>query len=76
MFEDMGTGALLGAAVAAIALLLLAFIRKPVKCAACGKEQPRFRVPKTGAQAALGGYTCAGCGAELDAKGQVRGKKG
>lgn len=72
--DDMMSGAVIGAVTAAIVLLVLVLFRKPVKCAACGVEQPKFRKPTSGKQAMWGGTTCAGCGSELDAKGRVRPK--
>jgi hypothetical protein len=72
MFSDAMSGGLIGAIAAALVLVVVALARKPVKCAACNAEQPRFRKPTNTTQALWGGYTCAGCGAELDAKGRVR----
>ncbi|HEX2885889.1 hypothetical protein [Vineibacter terrae] len=40
-----------------------------VRCARCGTEMPMFRKPKDMRQALHGGYQCANCGAELDARG-------
>jgi len=70
----MLTGALIGAGTALVVMVVMIVLRKPVKCAACGLEQPKMRTPKNAQQAMWGGYTCAGCGAELDAKGQVKAK--
>jgi hypothetical protein len=47
-------------------------IGQAVNCARCGTEQPATRRPASVRQAMLGGYTCAQCGAELDAAGRVR----
>jgi DNA-directed RNA polymerase subunit RPC12/RpoP len=47
-------------------------IGQPVHCARCGTEQPAMRRPANARQALLGGYTCAKCGAELDARGRER----
>lgn len=43
-----------------------------VHCARCGSELPAMRRPANFRQAMLGGYTCATCGAELDARGRER----
>lgn len=43
-----------------------------VNCQRCGAEQPAVRRPASFRQAMLGGYTCAKCGAELDARGRLR----
>ena len=68
-------GGLVGAVGAATVLLLFAMSRKPVNCPSCGREQPKMRKPANMQQAMWGGYTCEGCGAELDARGRLRGKK-
>jgi hypothetical protein len=47
-------------------------IGQAVNCARCGTEQPETRRPTSFRQAMLGGYTCAKCGAELDARGRER----
>ncbi len=72
--EGALTGMIIGAALTVLAVVWIMLSRKPVKCAACGREQPAVRTPRNAQQAMWGGYTCAGCGAELDAKGQVKAK--
>lgn len=69
-------GGLVGAVGAATVLLLFAMSRKPVNCPSCGREQPKMRTPSNMQQAVWGGYTCEGCGADLDARGRLRVKKG
>ncbi|MGE3649728.1 MAG: hypothetical protein AB7G10_15420, partial [Reyranellaceae bacterium] len=73
--------ALIGGAVAALVIPvpLIWLVRKlglplgqAVHCARCGAEQPAVRRPANFRQAMLGGYTCAKCGAELDARGRER----
>lgn len=66
------TGLIIGAVLTVLVLVWMMLSRKPVKCAACGREQPAVRTPKNAQQAMWGGYTCAGCGAELDATGAVK----
>jgi hypothetical protein len=68
------TGAILGAVLTIIVLGWFIVNKKPVKCASCGREQPKMRQPDNMDQAMWGGYTCAGCGASLDAKGNVKAK--
>lgn len=63
---------LVGGGATALLLLGFALSRKPVKCANCGREQPKMRGPANVQQAMWGGYTCHGCGADLDANGKVR----
>ena len=68
-------GMLVGGAGAAMVVLLFALSSKAVKCPSCGREQPKMRRPKNMRQAMSGGYTCDGCGAELDGRGRLRTKK-
>ena len=68
-------GGVVGAVGAAVVLLLFAMSRKPVNCPSCGREQPKMRKPANVEQAMWGGYTCEGCGADLDARGRLRVKK-
>lgn len=72
--DSMLTGALIGAGTALVVMVIMIVLRKPVKCAACGREQPKVRKPANMEQAMWGGYTCVGCGANLDAKGNVKAK--
>lgn len=69
---DTVTAMIVGGAAAAVVLLALGLARKPVKCPTCGQEQPKFRKPTSADQAMWGGYTCKGCGAEMDARGQLK----
>ena len=68
------TGAVFGAVLTIIVLGWFILTKKPVKCAACGREQPKMRKPDNLEQGMWGGYTCVGCGASLDARGQVKAK--
>lgn len=43
-----------------------------VDCPDCGMRQPVMRAPKSFRQAMFGGYTCAGCGQDLDKWGHVK----
>ena len=70
--DGLLTGLIIGVVMAIFVIGWLVVSRKPVKCAACGREQPRIRAPQNAQQAMWGGHTCAGCGAELDAKGAVK----
>lgn len=72
MFDDMMGGAVIGGVTAAFVMVVLVFVRKPAKCEKCGAEQPKFRSPKNMSQVMWGGYTCAGCGSELNARGKVK----
>jgi transposase-like protein len=73
--DSTTVGMLVGAIGAAAVLLMLAMSRKPVKCPTCGREQGAARVPRTMEQVMWGGFTCHGCGAEMDAKGRLKAKK-
>jgi transposase-like protein len=68
-------GLMVGGIGAAVVLLLFAMSRKPMKCPACGREQPVQRTPASMEQAMWGGSTCAGCGADLDSRGRLKPKK-
>jgi hypothetical protein len=67
-------GMLVGGIGAGVVLLLFAMSRKPVKCPACGREQPNIRKPTSMEQAMWGGYTCEGCGAEMNSRGKLKAK--
>jgi hypothetical protein len=66
---------LVGGIGAGAVLLMFAMSRKPVKCPACGREQPLRRAPASMEQAMWGGSTCEGCGANLDSRGRLKSKK-
>jgi hypothetical protein len=70
--DSATVGMLVGGAGAAFAILFFALSRKPVKCPNCGREQPKVRTPTSLVQAMWGGYTCQGCGAEMDARGKLK----
>jgi hypothetical protein len=61
-------------------ILLLFTLMSPKKaCPRCGYVRPRFRWPASLQQCFGGGWTCRGCGIELDTHGEVKwwgGKKG
>lgn len=42
----------------------------PGHCPGCGTALPTVRAPKNFRQAMFGGWTCSGCGAELDKWGR------
>ncbi len=44
----------------------------PGHCPACGAGLPTVRAPKNVRQALFGGWTCSGCGIELDKWGRPR----
>jgi transposase-like protein len=64
--------ALLGAVATVAVLSIFIVFRKPVKCEKCGAEQPKVRKPENMSQAMWGGYTCKGCGSELNARGKLK----
>jgi transposase-like protein len=63
---------LFGGVLAAAVLLFFGLSRKPINCPSCGREQPKMRKPANMDQAMWGGYTCEGCGAQLDARGKLK----
>lgn len=74
--DNATIGMLVGGIGAGVVLLLFAMSRKPVKCPSCGREQPKVRKPTSMEQAMWGGFTCAGCGAEMNARGKLKANKG
>ena len=69
------------AAVVGLVLLLRGSAQKtdmginltpPKKCPRCSHDLPLIRTPKNFRQAMWGGWTCPGCGAELDKWGRIR----
>ena len=81
--DDLGSlevVVLIAACVAAVAMIIRSSLRRKgdmginlakVVCPECGREQPRMRTPRSFRQFMYGGFTCAGCGAELDKWGKV-----
>ena len=72
MIPDMTLPVVVGAVLGGGAVLLLSLSRKRVTCEKCGTVQPRYRLPVSAAEMAKGGWTCKGCGAELDPDGRVK----
>ena len=66
---------LFGGVLAAAVLLFFAMSRKAINCPSCGRELPKIRKPANMEQAMWGGYTCEGCGAQLDARGKPKAGK-
>jgi hypothetical protein len=48
-------------------------LKPPTACPVCSAPLPMARVPKNLRQALWGGWTCSGCGKELDKWGRVLG---
>ena len=66
----------MAATVATVALIFLAIfayavIRGRKSCEQCGTQLPMIRKPTNTLQAAIGGWTCKNCGAEVDADGRL-----
>ncbi|MEM8616861.1 MAG: hypothetical protein AAGF20_07990 [Pseudomonadota bacterium] len=72
MSDTMMLAALIGGITGGAGVLLLSLMRKPVVCANCGTQQPKFRKPNSLNQALFGGFTCNACGAELTALGRLK----
>ncbi|MDP3494430.1 MAG: hypothetical protein Q8R82_15070 [Hyphomonadaceae bacterium] len=70
--EEAFMPALIGAVATAAVLIIFIVFRKPAKCEKCGAEQPKVRTPENMNQAMWGGYTCPGCGSQLDARGKLK----
>ncbi len=45
-------------------------IGRPVICPRCAIEMPLFRKPRSLNEALWGGYRCANCGTDMDARGR------
>jgi rubredoxin len=63
---------IIGGIAGGVAVLAYALLSPRRHCPACAAALPRFRQPATGKQALLGGWTCPGCGIEIDRKGNRR----
>lgn len=72
MTDDLTRNIILGLCVGYAVLLVVAALKKPVSCTECGHTQPKFRIPATIRQALFGGFTCKGCGTELNMQGRRR----
>jgi hypothetical protein len=59
--------------VGGIVVLLIALLKKPLKCPQCGFVFPKFRKPQSTKQAIWGGCTCPQCNTEIDRKGNIVG---
>lgn len=64
--------AFVGAIVALLVERLLTKKKPEATCPACGDPLPTNRKPASVGQALKGGWTCAGCGAELDRHAKSR----
>ena len=52
-------------------VVLLAIFLPKRQCPNCKEPLPRLRVPTSGRQFLRGGWTCPGCGCELDRYGKI-----
>lgn len=62
---------ILAGLLAGLVVLLIGLLSPRRSCPNCGVKLPRFRLPKSGKQAASGGWTCSGCGVEIDRSGRL-----
>lgn len=74
MPETFLRGAVIGLVVALVAVLAGVVFRKPIVCSQCQTPQKKLRAPKSLHQAMWGGFICPNCGADLNAKGELRKK--
>ena len=74
VMEAFSEGAVFGAVIAAVVLLVAIVARPKVVCGECGSDLPKFRKPKNMSQFLWGGQTCPSCGVELNARGKKKEK--
>lgn len=53
-----------------LAVLVFALVQKRPDCPECGAPMPKVRTPANRRQMLWGGWTCPGCGTELDRRGR------
>jgi hypothetical protein len=69
MVKEMIAGAIAGAIVGPLAVLVVFLLQPQRKCPECGTQLPKRRKPANRRQALWGGWTCPSCGCEIDRKG-------
>ena len=69
--SDQLLNGLIAGGVAAVVIVLIAFLMPRKHCPNCQYQLPRFRSPQSGKQAMQGGFTCPNCGTEVDRKGNI-----
>jgi hypothetical protein len=56
--------------VAGLMVLVNSLTQQPLRCPECGTPVPKLRPPANRRQMLWGGWTCAGCGIEIDKHGR------
>ncbi len=72
--QEVLTGALWGGlagVIVGLTLLIWVLLMPRKACPKCGAKLARFRKPSNLGQALWGGWTCHGCGTELNRKGKM-----
>lgn len=69
MMKEMIVGAIAGAIVGPLAVLVMVLMQPQRRCPDCGTSLPKYRRAANRRQAMWGGWTCANCGCEVDRKG-------
>ena len=73
MLESFIRGAAIGGVVALVVLIVGILARPQLTCPKCNAPLPKLRKPESFKQLLWGGYTCKTCGAQLTARGELRG---
>ena len=68
----MTTSMIVGGIAGLIGVSLVAVLSPKRACPKCAAPLPMVRKPGSARQAMLGGWTCAGCGCEIDRRGRAR----
>jgi transposase len=63
-------GAIIGAVVGGVAVLIIGLLAPARTCPDCGEPLPKVRKPANRRQMLWGGWTCPKCGCEVDRKGR------
>jgi len=70
------TAMIVGGVTGGLAVLLLAFLAPHKFCPKCSTALPRFRRPSSVREAALGGWSCPSCKANIARNGSTDGLEG
>ena len=72
MMSSILMAGIVAGTVAGTAVVTVVMQQSPAYCPRCGARLPRFRKPASFHQVLWGGWTCRGCGCEVDRHRQER----